>query len=175
MPNWCHSVWKFVGDKDDLDAIESMKMDFNKIKPMPEILRCTLDKPDSEMDKLDEEHGLRAKTGHKSWYDWQSNNWGTKWGSCHISSEGPPAIRRTSDTVLVCLLRNPWGLPGGIINTLRFMYPNVMIRIDAMDDVNDVGQIMVVRGDFVEMSENNVCFEEWWDNHVDVYRLEVGT
>ena len=32
----------------------------------------------------------KAKYGHKDWYDWQYDKWGTKWGDCETTLVNPP-------------------------------------------------------------------------------------
>ena len=85
MPNWTSNILNVVGKPEDVDkfiAHMGDEMDFEKVIPSPENMF---------RDNLSEEDKERcAAEGIPNWYDWQSENWGTKWNACH--HEGPVEI-----------------------------------------------------------------------------------
>ena len=87
MPNWCaNEITIQHKDPAMIDrAFAAMnKQEFlNEFVPMPEDFNITADETLSDEGKTaqveaQENHNLE-KHGHKTWYDWCVNNWGTKW------------------------------------------------------------------------------------------------
>jgi hypothetical protein len=113
MPNWTSNTIRAEGDEIDLRAfLEAVKwedqiFDFNRIIPIPELLKHTgsggrtIDGREvrewyvinPETDPLTDDKSVRLFTpeeeatlkeiGHRSWYTWCYANWGTKWNACH--------------------------------------------------------------------------------------------
>jgi len=115
MPNWTSNRICVEGEENDLRAfLEAVKwqdelFDFNRIIPMPEILRHTgsgrreidgkqvkswyIVKPwhkdfpgQKEEVRLftPEEEAELAAIGHRDWYSWSTANWGTKWNALRV-------------------------------------------------------------------------------------------
>lgn len=110
MPNWTSNFITIKGDPQDirafLDAVrsEDQLFDFQKIMPMPELLRKTatgrtviggksvtswyvvreasLETPEEIRAFTPEEQTALRDIGHSNWYDWSLANWGTKWNAC---------------------------------------------------------------------------------------------
>jgi len=113
MPNWTTNIIRAEGDEHDiaffLDAVKAPDVifDFDRIIPMPEILKHTgsgqrrigrknvtswfviNDKgplmPDDDDVRLftPAEEAALAEIGHRDWYSWSNENWGTKWDARH--------------------------------------------------------------------------------------------
>src|SRR5258708_3022547 len=110
MPNWTANIIRALGTPKDLRAfLEAVKwedkiFDFNRIIPMPEILRHTgkgcrvidgerleswyvidhtepLPKAEHVRRFTSSEEALLKTIGHHNWYDWSCENWGTKWNA----------------------------------------------------------------------------------------------
>lgn len=101
MPNWCENEMVVKGDpKRVAQFVEQMKgadengdeidLDFEAVIPMPRVLS-----------------GRKSPSDDKSptWYDWQVENWGVKWGACDINLNYDDAI----PDVAVYNFNTPWG------------------------------------------------------------------
>ncbi len=83
MPNWCENTLHIRGSLEDIYSFtdkayeENTNEDFslNNFIPMPEELRNT-SYPNRDV-KL--ATTLKLKYGATNWYDWTTENWGTKW------------------------------------------------------------------------------------------------
>lgn len=146
MPNWTSNTIRAEGCAADLRAfLETVKwqdeiFDFNRLIPMPELLRhtgtggCTIDgqqvqdwyiKDPSDAGGVrlftDAEEAELKEIGHRSWYDWSVENWGTKWNACHTEiaenciDEGYIEIR--FDTA--------WSAPMPIFHEMFEMFPRL--------------------------------------------------
>lgn len=128
--------------------------DFNKIIPQPENIFNG---------DLSEEDRLRCeKDGIPNWYDWNVENWGTKWNSysCHVESEK------------IFTFETAWSAPLPIMRQLGKMFPNVTFNYSWADE--DTGFNCghgTIKGDefFVSRLENNsydaymLAFSLWPD------------
>jgi len=76
MPNWTSNILNVIGKPEDVDKFVAHmgdEMDFEKVIPSPEnMFRDNLSQEDKER---------CAREGIPNWYDWQSENWGTKWNA----------------------------------------------------------------------------------------------
>jgi hypothetical protein len=98
MPNWCYTTLIVTGGQSDLqqffDAIKDPEGgDPHKyhykilptLVPCPEELHATVagfvGEDKAEEHRKQQEANI-AKYGYKDWWDWQHDNWGTKWGDC---------------------------------------------------------------------------------------------
>ena len=111
MPNWTSNTIRIEGAEADLRAfLEAVKwqdeiFDFNRIIPMPELLKHTgsgyqtingkevnewyvignetalLTSDKSVRLFTPDEESTLLEIGHRSWYTWCTENWGTKWNA----------------------------------------------------------------------------------------------
>jgi hypothetical protein len=151
MPNWTTNRILIEGREPDLraflDAVRSQDQifDFNRIIPMPELLRhtgcgnITIDgikvgswyvsrgtPPEcAEAPRRftpDEEAALQ-EIGFTNWYDWSCANWGTKWNACDPQiSESPGRIEISFDTA--------WDAPEPIFERLVELFPLLIFRFE---------------------------------------------
>jgi hypothetical protein len=151
VPNWTSNSIRIEGPEADLRGfLQAVKwqdeiFDFNRIIPMPDLLRHTSSgrrkiqgKEVSEWyvigngtDALTNDHAVRLFTseeeatlkeiGHRSWYTWCIDNWGTKWNACHAElaedclTEGYIEIR--FDTA--------WAPPMPVLQKMFQMFPKL--------------------------------------------------
>lgn len=147
MPNWTSNSIYAEGSPQQisefLEAIrgEDSVIDFNRIIPMPEILKNTASgshtfhgeehhswyvaRPENLRDRGDrpftpEEQAALRDIGYTNWYDWRGRHWGVKWNASDpkIVSGGKPDsyyVRIEFDT--------PWDAPIPVLRKLREMFP----------------------------------------------------
>lgn len=114
MPNHINSQVEITGTKEkmkklikglgitlDLEA-EEQKFDFNAIVKTPDnIFQGNLGKEE------------REKYGKNNWYDWNYENWGTKWNAYEVK------LIDWSDTKLVVDIQTAWDTPHKIWEALE--------------------------------------------------------
>ena len=111
MPNWCENTVIVTGPEDEIKRFidfvrsEESDFDFNRIAPIPEELKdihvggITIVSADGDkqyknwrtkmVDGVeenvpvtdDEVKELKQKYGASDWYEWATDNWGTKWNT----------------------------------------------------------------------------------------------
>jgi hypothetical protein len=73
----------------------------------------------------DQQEELRRKYGHSNWYDWNCNNWGTKWdcSDSHYTEE---------DKILQ--FQTAWACPDKIIAEMKLMFPDLKFNGNYADE-----------------------------------------
>lgn len=91
-------------------------IDFNKIIPQPDNIF---------LESLGEkEREQCAREGRPNWYDWNTKNWGTKWGAYAIKpGEHNQVIFETA-----------WSFPEPVAHALAARFPNVNMQWDYADE-----------------------------------------
>lgn len=145
MPNWCYNKLTIEGDEKAIEAVEERlasgerRLSFATIAKMPDELKGivsgggTIDGVRVNIwrevgDKQvaiskEEEAALKENFGATNWYDWNVNNWGTKWDvgdGVDVDSYGG-WIEYRFDTA--------WGPPDIFIDKLREAYPDLEIEL----------------------------------------------
>jgi hypothetical protein len=134
MPNWCYnrvSVYsENTKDMDELFDIFNNENPFNALIPSP--VWSETPNEDGELPVLEEHKDADGKvlfTTHKfpksgktddRWYDWQINNWGTKWEPTDLSVE-------QCDEELELTFNTAWSPPEDICRAIRNKYPDVTV------------------------------------------------
>jgi hypothetical protein len=79
MPNWCYNNVDITATTDEQKELLQRIVDrgedegvFNTVRPLPEALKETVKGSGEEEQEV-------FVDGVNNWYDWQVNNWGTKW------------------------------------------------------------------------------------------------
>lgn len=156
MPNWTSNRIYAEGDEIDLRAfLEAVKwqdtiLDFNRIIPMPEILKHTgsghrtiagqtvtswyvidpaepLSNDDGVRLFTPEEEAALADIGHRDWYAWCNANWGTKWNAAYaeIEDEGSVPYGGVAITFLTA-----WVAPDPIFHRLGKLFPKLTFTFE---------------------------------------------
>jgi hypothetical protein len=124
MPNNTRNIIKFVYHEDKGEKINEIYeflrtdkhyIDFNKIIPPPENL--------FKEPLGNKERERCEKEGVPNWYDWNSENWGTKWNSYETE------LRKKGSWQLVITFETAWDMPRPIIEHLLKKYPEVDIQV----------------------------------------------
>lgn len=74
--------------------------------------------------------------GALSWYRWNINNWGTKWGACDANCQGP--FHFDDHAEIEYCFETAWSTPIKFFEKLSQKYPEVNIKIDFADE--DIGR-----------------------------------
>jgi hypothetical protein len=139
---------KCLRPNEDEDGEFQRTFSFDRIKQRPEELVNTISpSPKPEVRKVkdmqgneivvevyreninnatpDQQEELRRKYGHSNWYDWNCNNWGTKWdcSDSHYTEE---------DKILQ--FQTAWACPDKIIAEMKLMFPDLKFNGNYADE-----------------------------------------
>jgi hypothetical protein len=139
---------KCLRPNEDEDGEFQRAFSFDRIKQRPEELVNTISpSPKPEVRKVkdmqgneivvevyreninnatpDQQEELRRKYGHSNWYDWNCNNWGTKWdcSDSHYTEE---------DKILQ--FQTAWACPDKIIAEMKLMFPDLKFNGNYADE-----------------------------------------
>jgi len=86
MPNWCNN--EMTISHDDPKMMEVVVQAWNSEEFLQTLIPCPAELvatvagfvPDANQEEQQKKNV--EKYGYKTWYDWQINNWGTKWDIC---------------------------------------------------------------------------------------------
>ena len=134
MPNWCYNRVSVYSENTDqvteLFDIFNNPEPFNALIPSPKWSETPNE--DGELPVLEEHKDSDGKvlfTTHKfpksgktddRWYDWQIQNWGTKWEPTDLSVE-------QCDEELEITFNTAWSPPEDICRAIRNKYPDVSV------------------------------------------------
>ena len=115
MPNNVTTRMRIYGEKanDVLEAIKGEReaIDFEVIIPPPEnMFRGNLGQTEKK---------LCQEEGRPNWYDWQRENWGTKWNAYSQS------VTRKDEWMVEIEFDTAWQFPQPILDALQKQYPEV--------------------------------------------------
>ena len=134
MPNWCYNRVSIYSE--NIDQVTELFDIFNNAEPfntlIPSPKWSETPNEDGELPVLEEHKDSDGKvlfTTHKfpksgktddRWYDWQINNWGTKWEPADISVE-------QCDEELELTFNTAWSPPEDICRAIREKYPDISV------------------------------------------------
>ena len=134
MPNWCYNRVSIYSE--NIDQVTELFDIFNNPEPfnalIPSPKWSETPNEDGELPVLEEHKDSDGKvlfTTHKfpksgktddRWYDWQIQNWGTKWEPTDLSVE-------QCDEELEITFNTAWSPPEDICRAIRNKYPDVSV------------------------------------------------
>ena len=135
MPNWCYNRVSIYSE--NTNDIKELKEFFESDQPFEKLI------PSPVWVKIKNEDGeLPVKEEHKDadgkvlfttskfpksgknddrWYDWQVQNWGTKWEPADLSVESD------DDMELELTFNTAWSPPDSICRRIRDKYPDISV------------------------------------------------
>ena len=142
MPNWHFNEWELSGKPEAVKQAEATlldndQVDFNRLIPMPELLRKTCRVYNSEGPRLfiitdpddpftdkgrrlatpeEVEELRRIGDGHDDWYDWACSKWGTKWNGSNTEVDTTMFSNGFRSTTIA--FQTAWCPPTGIIKAM---------------------------------------------------------
>jgi hypothetical protein len=162
MPNWCDNQLEVVGDRDELqrfvDATKNNNEEgshgLNHLFPIPEQLVETtsgwFSDPDEQAKQTAKEEANVAKFGHKDWYDWALENWGSKWGASNfqwtsfdyeldeesVLHGAPSSVLKVKDTdkYIGANFQSAWGPCDGLIKTISTQFPTLIFSVVSTEE-----------------------------------------
>lgn len=116
-----------------------------------------------------------AKHGYKNWYDWQCDNYGTKWGACEMRIDDT-FVNSNGVTVTSFYFESAWGPADRLIAKVSGMFPNMVFSMSATEESNAFAIAGVWHnGELVSEAEINSDFEvegdmdddDWYEKYCD--------
>ena len=132
IPNWCHNWVSFYSDNEqqinELYEIFNSDDVFQKIKPAPDWkttpnsegeLPVKREHKDTEGRVVYTTYDFPSGKNDDRWYDWNVNNWGTKWDI------DKPDCDELDHNCFECEFETAWAPAEGIYYELREKFPDV--------------------------------------------------
>lgn len=115
MPNWCENVLEISHEDprmmDRLEQASARGRILTEFIPCPSELHITAGRSGNALEQtkieLQEQFNLK-KFGHKNWYDWQVEKWGTKWD---IGDKDGGQFDRDTPTQARIVFESAWSPP----------------------------------------------------------------
>lgn len=159
MPNWVHNNLTITGDAEQVRAVkdrlsaryERKFMKFDKSGPITEVKVVEQDfsfwnivRPEGEaLVRYEESLGGGGATPY--WYDWNVNNWGTKWDAdAELTEHAADHLQYQFDTA--------WSPPIEAMKALGSLFPEVHVELD-WEEEQGFGGTMTFTGGAVEVTD----------------------
>lgn len=163
VAGYCSAIREFL---DSVRGPDDQLFDFNRIIPMPQLLRHTASgfhkfreeehrtwyviNPDLPFDDPGYQHNQRPFTaeekaalgqiGAESWHSWSVENWGTKWNPCHIN------IGKISKSSVNITFDTAWCAPFPVFQAIAAKFQQLAFEFTwTYEDNPDVTHSMVIR------------------------------
>ena len=147
MPNWCSNRAVITGPSPVIAEIKQRLAQAD-----PELLSWMVPQPKFE--------------GDQDWYQWNVNNWGTKWDvAVHNDDKYSDTDLQDEDEYSLCYRFNTaWGIPEEAIMTLTEQYPRLMLDLEFEEETGWGGRTTYQMNDFgvlrtIESEWNWKCME----------------
>ena len=135
MPNWVSTTLTVRGSEEEIkrfkDGIKDSKI-LESYVPCPTELHETVagyvGDDEAEEHRKQQESNI-AKYGHKDWYDWAYDNWGTKWADCDTDISEPMAFSDGSWEVQARYM-TAWGPADAGFLKVSAMFPTLLFTFD---------------------------------------------
>ena len=106
----------------------------NHLFPTPQELRDTVagsmqEGSDEALALAKQEVSNMEKYGHKNWYDWNNENWGTKWGACDLQVNDEINNQR-----LTMYYESAWSPASGLIKNISGQFPELIFAISYTEE-----------------------------------------
>ena len=168
MPNWTYNTIIVEGRAEAIrEFLEFVSggagqpFDFNKLIPMPELLRHTStgrrsfngedhrawyvidpDLPfsdrayeDNERPFTPQEKAALAAIGYDSWYDWSIEHWGTKWNACRVEIDDiEPLSGEPKRVSAVIRFETAWAAPLPLFQACADAFPHLEFEVCWSDE-----------------------------------------
>jgi hypothetical protein len=108
-----------------------------------------IDHPEGE-DLVRYEESIGASGAPFFWYDWNNNNWGTKWDA------GEASMNQVSPTEVRYFFETAWSPPIPVIATLSAQYPDLHIELQWEEEQGFGGTFVFTNGEAEETDSYDI-------------------
>lgn len=147
MPNWCSQYLTVEGDNAELSRLisETKTLDdegtkftsFNVLIPCPQELVEAMEGSygDAEKQKeLEKQQQINLnKYGHRTWYDWACDVYGTKWGACDVQQN---AELMPDDSKIDYSFQSAWSPATGLLCGMSMLFPTLTFGVWFTEESN---------------------------------------
>jgi hypothetical protein len=182
MPNWVSTTLTVKGSQTEVqrfvEGVKDSKI-LESYVPCPEELHATVAGSVGE-DKAEEHRRQQesniAKYGHKDWYDWSYENWGTKWGDCDTDIQ-PFYVNNSGSWEVVIRYMTAWGPADAGFLKVSAMFPTLLFTFDYDEEAGFFAGTQAMRdGASVFESMYEPCSYEGevdYDNYESIDKYEA--
>lgn len=132
MPDWTSNKLTITGAAEDVEAFlkkarmgveEEKEFSFNAFVPTPK--------------EVDQGNVVLGVAPRLNWYNWNTNNWGTKWDACHVTVEHKAipdltqlayALSETTRVTAEIRFGSAWSQPAPVIDAIYEQHPELEIE-----------------------------------------------
>ena len=147
MPNWCENkLFLTVENDNNINCLERFVLE-NKNEEDDLSFECSVPQPENiyKGNIGSEEKKLYGKN---NWYDWNCNNWGTKWDCTDV-------ILEDNSNQVEYYFNTAWSPPIQWLEKTSIKYPNIIFSIEYSEGGCDFWGIEVYKNG--ELLENQYC------------------
>jgi hypothetical protein len=167
MPNWCQNTLLIKGPTDEVSMLIETVKDNNTALSLAKIIAVPEELKQVSSPNRDEDEAARLSSlyGAKDWYEFQVNNWGTKWDvdariveDSATNAPGYKSYTSPDERFVHMAFDSAWSPPIFAIDMLAKQFPKVKIHHAFDESGSDFsGYRMYIGGECVEDKD----FESW--------------
>jgi hypothetical protein len=143
MPNWVYNKIEIKGDESTLDLIDRS-------------VRNESEDSDERTPFTYQNILPRPAESEADWYNWNIQNWGTKWDASDVESQRTPGL-------LAYRFSSPWSPPVPVVSTLSAQHPSVVINHTYEEEQGFGAVVEFTAGNAVQMKSWDIP-----DSHAEI-------
>jgi len=114
----------------------------------------------------------KEKFGADNWYDWNIQNWGTKWDVYEISDAWRVSTTEKGEKIYQCNFQTAWSPPTQAIVQISVQYPNLTFYLAYADEGGGfLGYSIIKNGNIID---NPLPHEDWFGKKQKKFRALCG-
>ncbi|MFA5696723.1 MAG: hypothetical protein WC917_04795 [Bacilli bacterium] len=123
MPNWCNNILTVKGEEDEIKHFEltakkdDQELSLEKLYPCP--IPIEKESPETNIEKIANKLDYKAE----DWYEWNTNNWGTKWDIKDATMDG-------NEYELIYTFDTAWSPPIKAIKNFSENFPSLVFILE---------------------------------------------
>jgi Ferredoxin-like domain in Api92-like protein len=149
VANWCDShliIMVTSESMNDPEAYATSRAELERFKKALDeigkgLMETFLPMPEKYNDTVrDRANSVTAEDG-KTWYDWQVENWGVKWGDSYLK------VLDKANKQLELMFRTAWGLPVAGLAAISKLFPTLEFLDDWEEETPSKGYLLARDGE----------------------------